>query len=592
MSESGTSLGAGAAQEPFAQTVARLRAERDGLRRAMRSRALIEQAKGVLMAKHRITADQAFAKLLAISQDSNIKLAQVAAAVVAGVSPPPASAPGPGRAIDHPDRAGQVPAQRDRPSRPAAARAGDVGWTGTGRAHGVRPDRPAAGNGGPPPEGMLVDGAAVEHGRHLLAVSRLHAARSYADIVAALTEMDPAPISVVLLLCEPDGALRLVAQTGLTPEVASQWGRIPPQVDVPLTTAARQGEPVWLPDPESSARAYPLLAAIGTRAESVAALPLTGDGRLVGVLGLSWSHRAYGGERNRRFLTGLGEVCGSVANRIAGAEGLPAWREAWLGPLLDAALAAAGLLRPVRDDGPVTDFAFEIRNQRAVAELSRHGVDPDAELLLTEMPGANADLLALCRAVLDDGRPRQLDDVPTATVDGDRGGSMLVRAVRIGDRVVLSWRRRSTGEVLYGDLLASERTAGVASFRWRPRRGHCLATPGLPVLLDCPGGDTAGSGGGGGGRRAADAAGVVSLALARRALAEGEWAAVRRATVAALRGGRPVATSVVTRRGRWLRVTVTPAADGDLSGTVQDISELRAVLARLSNESIAKASRR
>src|SRR5687768_3840533 len=100
MTESGTSLGAGAAQEPFAQAVARLRAERDGLRRAMWSRALIEQAKGVLMAKHLITADQAFARLLTISQDSNVKLAQVAAAVVAGVSPPPAAVPESGRAID------------------------------------------------------------------------------------------------------------------------------------------------------------------------------------------------------------------------------------------------------------------------------------------------------------------------------------------------------------------------------------------------------------------------------------------------------------------------------------------------------------
>lgn len=49
--------------DPLASIVDQLRAERDGLREAMRTRALIEQAKGILMARHRLTADEAFARL-------------------------------------------------------------------------------------------------------------------------------------------------------------------------------------------------------------------------------------------------------------------------------------------------------------------------------------------------------------------------------------------------------------------------------------------------------------------------------------------------------------------------------------------------
>ncbi len=56
---------------------------------AMRSRAVIEQAKGILMADHRITADEAFRRLVALSQRSNTKVRDVAARLVESRSVPP-----------------------------------------------------------------------------------------------------------------------------------------------------------------------------------------------------------------------------------------------------------------------------------------------------------------------------------------------------------------------------------------------------------------------------------------------------------------------------------------------------------------------
>ncbi|GAA3348427.1 GAF and ANTAR domain-containing protein [Amorphoplanes nipponensis] len=52
---------------------------------AMESRAVIEQAKGIIMGERRCTADEAFRILTRISQDSNRKLRDVAAALVARV---------------------------------------------------------------------------------------------------------------------------------------------------------------------------------------------------------------------------------------------------------------------------------------------------------------------------------------------------------------------------------------------------------------------------------------------------------------------------------------------------------------------------
>ena len=56
--------------------------EAAGLRAAMDSRAVIEQAKGVLMARDRCTADEAFAVLTRISQHRNVKLRELARTIV------------------------------------------------------------------------------------------------------------------------------------------------------------------------------------------------------------------------------------------------------------------------------------------------------------------------------------------------------------------------------------------------------------------------------------------------------------------------------------------------------------------------------
>jgi GAF domain-containing protein len=54
----------------------------DQMRAAMKSRAVIEQAKGILMARHHYSADDAFRALARASQESNRKLNQIAAELV------------------------------------------------------------------------------------------------------------------------------------------------------------------------------------------------------------------------------------------------------------------------------------------------------------------------------------------------------------------------------------------------------------------------------------------------------------------------------------------------------------------------------
>jgi GAF domain-containing protein len=63
------------------------------MQQAMDSRAVIEQAKGIIMAEQRCSADDAFAALTQISQNSNRKLRDVAAALVSAVQRPSGSPP-------------------------------------------------------------------------------------------------------------------------------------------------------------------------------------------------------------------------------------------------------------------------------------------------------------------------------------------------------------------------------------------------------------------------------------------------------------------------------------------------------------------
>jgi GAF domain-containing protein len=61
-----------------AEHSSRAAADAANMRRAMESRAVIEQAKGILMERHKVTADAAFTVLAHASQRGNVKLRDVA----------------------------------------------------------------------------------------------------------------------------------------------------------------------------------------------------------------------------------------------------------------------------------------------------------------------------------------------------------------------------------------------------------------------------------------------------------------------------------------------------------------------------------
>src|SRR4051812_35656943 len=168
--------------EALAALVAKLRAELTGVRTAMRNRAVIEQAKGVLVERLGVSPDEGFDQLVRLSQRANIKLIEVAAAIVGTTAPDPAAAP----VTELIDELGRRPS----PGRPAAS-----------------PSRGAAGPGGAAGTPAAARRPAHEamQAQHQLISSRIASATSYnevADAIGTAPSSWPSPAVVVLTLLD------------------------------------------------------------------------------------------------------------------------------------------------------------------------------------------------------------------------------------------------------------------------------------------------------------------------------------------------------------------------------------------------------
>lgn len=72
--------------------------EVEQLQEALTSRAVIDQAKGILMGRHRCSSDEAFARLRRLSNETNVRLRDVASALIYQTVVP--ARPGPGTGSD------------------------------------------------------------------------------------------------------------------------------------------------------------------------------------------------------------------------------------------------------------------------------------------------------------------------------------------------------------------------------------------------------------------------------------------------------------------------------------------------------------
>jgi serine phosphatase RsbU (regulator of sigma subunit) len=557
--------------EALAALVAKLRAELAGVRTAMRNRAVIEQAKGVLVERLGITPDQGFDHLVRLSQRTNIKLIEIASSIVGTTAPDP-NAPDVVNLIDD-ELSQHVARTRDRE-----------------RQTKSRTPRRAT----RPPEVEALQA------QHQLLSARIATARSYDEIAEVLGGGStgwPEPSTVVITLLDPDGAQRIVGAHGLTGEIRSQWSRIPPLPALPLHAAVH--ETIWLADPEAIDKRFPLHTQLPFPSASLIAAPLAAGDRVLGALVMAWAEQLPDGEETRRYTTALVEPVARRVDELTGEELASAWfhlpgddaspgapAQVWLPTVMDALHHPAALLSPVSEDGQLVDFRVEYVNALARRLFVSSRIDPNESTLLALYPGlGSSTLLPEFAQLLQDGQPRRLDNLRAdPRFDGvPTPETIALHAVRLWDRVFAVWRIYTEADVLYDQLLHAERISGIGSFCWELRDPEPRCSPELIRMFH-------------GGHRAdkIDVSELTACVHEEDLLALQD--AVRRTLVdgkhllAEFRGAGRV-------NGRRLRITAEPMYDdaGNVTavrGTVQDVTEERAIEARLRRAEEALAAQR
>lgn len=376
-----------------------LRREVEGLRAAARLRAVIEQAKGVLVARHGITLDEAFERLRVLSQQNNVRLVEVAATVV-GVAVPDATEP------TGPSDDGFLSVHL--PESPAAS----AEW----RALRGQPDVRAGATA------VLLDSLAAS------TTDGDEAAQLVLDLVAP-----HAVDGVVLFRVAADDSLRLVGQAGFPGDVVSAWRSIPVSMDIPFCRSVRTGEVLLLPDRATRVAQFPALAATPSAYEATVTVPIVDLGTVIGVVGLAWvAAQDFADGRGEQVAAAVSRVAPLLLRHVAAADPEIQWLEAVLGVHFDPWLvfeAESGR------DGTGRDFAVRGVSSRVpggaawvgrrLRELwpSEAGVATGA--MLAELATSGG---AWTTTVTD------VSDFPWGRPD------TLVRAVRLGGRLVVVWR--------------------------------------------------------------------------------------------------------------------------------------------------------
>jgi hypothetical protein len=377
--------------EPLLRIVERQRRENQNLRIAMRSRAIVEQAKGILVARTGSDPETAFNELVAHSQRTNRKLIQLAAELVAAT-------------ISAPHRQEGV---EDRRQVLQEASTWDPSTLRTVAAVVAAPDL----------DELLQ--VVVQHTRRFGATAGL------------------------LALAEPDGALRIVGACGYEPHAVSGWQRIPPGDELPMTWAADHRSGVWLRDRAERERTFGGARRFPGHREACVALPLEAEEQLVGVLCLDWEEPATFDEDARRTVSSVAELCAEpVARLLHGVEeGLPGvdvepgWAE-WFWGFLDAQPTAHLVLAPHLDADTLLDVEVLYAN-RLAHELT--GLLAGQRMLEHFPILADSELFRVVAEVASSGEAGVL------AVDREAAGRQVldpsgpVSVTRVGTAVVLSW---------------------------------------------------------------------------------------------------------------------------------------------------------
>lgn len=111
--------------------------------------------------------------------------------------------------------------------------------------------------------------------------------------------------------------LRIVRAIGYPDEAVKRWQRLSLDTELPLSQVARSGMPLWLSGRETIAASYPEVGSVQeqTGNHALCVVPLRVDGRVLGVLGLSFDRPMTLSDADREYVLALAHQCAQALER-------------------------------------------------------------------------------------------------------------------------------------------------------------------------------------------------------------------------------------------------------------------------------------
>lgn len=534
-------MGSGSAPDlvELARVVAQQRAELDRLREQAAVSAVVERAKGAVMALTGCSADTAGETLLQRAKAARRTLLEECWIALGELTPVRSGPPGPG---------------------------------------GESADLPGADPAAAPSVPDHVADALRRLARSLVHVD------THQDLARCLLEHLGPELdadSVMVYVRRAGGGLELLGHAGIDERLADRLRQVPPFSGVAVLDALEAGEPRWLEDLAEDSARYLLIGEPPERWRSRAWLPLpAGDGSeaCVGVLrGRPGPFTAH----DRVHLRGVVRLC---AGRLRTFASLP--EPASDAPLdavqaLFAALpVAAMLLTPLRGpSGCAEDFRVDAATAQAADLLGRTAGDPAGRRLLEVWPDlTDTPVWPGCLDTLASGRTYESEPFAhQETVDGAAELSTYsVRVTRLEDALVVTWVRHASSDRQEQRLAVLQRLGNLGWANWNLVTDEASWSSQVFAILD---------------RDPAD--GPIPLAGLPRLAVRDDRSELSRAVGTLVRGGQPFDVSFRVRgaRGvRHLRLVAEVVADAhgtpaEVHGIVQDLTaRRRAELALVESE--------
>ncbi|MFF8969997.1 SpoIIE family protein phosphatase [Streptomyces sp. NPDC014995] len=431
---------------------------------------------------------------------------------------------------------------------------------------------------GPPAE---TEARAVALGRLGQALVRVGGPQDLARCLLEQLAPDTGADAVLLFTRLPSGGLDLVGHAGIDEALAGQWSRVPPLTGIPALEVLDAGQPRWLEDVEADRKRYLLIGEPSEQWPTRAWLPVATGASADVALGILRRRTDPFTPEVRHHLLAAARLCAGPLRMFGPRHGHAVGADAdAVQTVFDRLPAAAVLLTPLSSaSGRIEDFRIDAATAGTSDEVGRSGRELVGLRFLECWPTVTGEpLWQGCLDALASGQPYESE--PFARQRVVAGVSELAtysaRAARLGDGLVVSWVRHDPSDRQEQRLADVQRLGNLGWANWNLVTGEVIWSSQVFTIFDRD-----------------PALGAVPLArLPALALPE-ETPVVARAVGELVREGRPcdVPFRIVTRQGiRHLRAVAEAVADADgtpveVHGFVQDLTAQRnAELALVASE--------